>query len=55
MGEVFDTLCDLNIINQQTASNMKRAVGFRNIAVHGYNKIDFTIVYSIITEQIQDF
>lgn len=34
---------------------MRKAVGFRNIAVHAYDSIDWEIVYSIATERLQDF
>lgn len=30
-------------------------MGFRNIAVHEYEKIDWNIVYAIITEKIDIF
>ena len=34
---------------------MKKAVGFRNTAVHAYQQIDWHIVHSIITERLTDF
>jgi uncharacterized protein YutE (UPF0331/DUF86 family) len=34
---------------------MKKAAGFRTIALHGYKKIDWEIVYTIITERTDDF
>ena len=55
MGETFDILTTMGIIDTDTAIKMKKAVGFRNLAVHGYGKIDFAIVYAIITKQIDDF
>lgn len=55
MGETFDTLATMGIIDIASAERMRKAVGFRNIAVHGYDEIDFAIVYSIITKQIDDF
>ncbi|KIH75377.1 Uncharacterized conserved protein YutE, UPF0331/DUF86 family [Geoalkalibacter ferrihydriticus] len=55
MGEGFDRLHDLGIISEHTALRMKNAVGFRNIAVHEYQKIDWLIVYRIITEHLDDF
>ncbi len=55
MGETFDILATVGVIDTATALKMKKAVGFRNLAVHGYGKINFSIVYSIITEQIEDF
>ncbi len=36
MGETFDTLSQLGVINTELAMRLKRAVGFRNIAVHNY-------------------
>jgi uncharacterized protein YutE (UPF0331/DUF86 family) len=34
---------------------MKKVVGFRNIAVHAYKQIDWTIVYYLITQRLDDF
>ncbi len=34
---------------------MRKAVGFRNIAIHEYEKINWAIVYSIATERLSDF
>ena len=34
---------------------MRRAVGFRNIAVHGYENLNITIVYKIATDHLSDF
>ncbi|MCK5852244.1 DUF86 domain-containing protein [bacterium] len=34
---------------------MIKAVGFRNIAVHTYQDIDWEIVYSIVTKNLDDF
>jgi uncharacterized protein YutE (UPF0331/DUF86 family) len=45
----------MDMIDDETASNMKKAIGFRNIAIHGYSDIDFTIVYSIINENLRHF
>ncbi len=55
MGESFSTLSKLNIIDDSTASNMKKAVGFRNIAVHDYKDINWAIVHAICTQHLQDF
>ena len=40
MAQAFDTLADLNVIEPELAGRMKKAVGFRNIAVHSYQAID---------------
>jgi len=55
MGECFEYLGNLDIINSSLAKNLKGAVGFRNISVHEYQKIDWEIVYTIITENLDDF
>jgi len=34
---------------------MKNAVGFRNIAVHNYQSIDWAIVYAICKQRLRDF
>ena len=33
---------------------MKRMVGFRNIAIHEYDKLNLDIVKSIITHRLED-
>jgi len=55
MGEAFVTLVKLNIIDTTIATNLKRAVGFRNVAVHDYEDIDWAIVHAICTRHLQDF
>ena len=34
---------------------MKRMVGFRNVAVHDYRKLDLEIVRSIVGARLPDF
>ena len=55
MAESFKQLARLNFINDQIAQRMQKAVGFRNIAVHVYQDIDWQIVYKIIKENLSDF
>jgi uncharacterized protein YutE (UPF0331/DUF86 family) len=55
MGESFERLQNLGLISGVLAARMKKAVGFRNIAVHAYQEINWKMVYSIITTQIADF
>lgn len=37
------------------ASNLKKAVGFRNIAVHSYEIINWEIVHGIVKFHLADF
>ena len=55
MGQTFDILCDAGIISADLAARMKKAVGFRNIAIHNYESINWTIVFAIATAHLQDF
>jgi uncharacterized protein YutE (UPF0331/DUF86 family) len=55
MAEAFEALHRLGVLSPTTAGKMKQAVGFRNIAVHSYEKIDWEIVQSICTHRLEDF
>jgi uncharacterized protein YutE (UPF0331/DUF86 family) len=55
MGEAFATLARMGVIDDTTATNLRRAVGFRNIAVHNYDKVDWNIVHAICVRQLDDF
>ncbi|MBN2320265.1 MAG: DUF86 domain-containing protein [Acidobacteria bacterium] len=55
MGESFEKLSRLDLISAELASRMKKAVGFRNIAVHAYQEINWKIVYAIITSRLTNF
>jgi uncharacterized protein YutE (UPF0331/DUF86 family) len=50
MGEAFDRLAQAGIIDTSLAMKMKKAVGFRNIAVHAYEAISWQIVFAIATQ-----
>ena len=45
MASSFTALAENRIIDQILSERLSKAVGFRNIAVHEYNKIDWNIVY----------
>jgi len=55
MGEVFETLRKLNVIPVQTCRQLKKAVGFRNVAIHNYAAINWEIVYAISEKSLDDF
>lgn len=55
MSEAFDELLQIGIINDDACMNMKNAVGFRNAIVHAYRKIDWSIVWDIISNRLADF
>jgi uncharacterized protein YutE (UPF0331/DUF86 family) len=55
MGEVFSTLQTLGVISAELASRLRGAVGFRNIAVHNYDRVDWAIVFAISSRYLDDF
>jgi uncharacterized protein YutE (UPF0331/DUF86 family) len=55
MAQTFESLGDAKYLDPATAGRMAKSVGFRNTAVHAYQDIDWNIVYSIITEHLDDF
>lgn len=55
MGATFDVLSGLGIMTPELALRMKNAVGFRNIAVHNYEAINWQIVHAIATHHLSDF
>lgn len=55
MGEALDVLARADIIDDKLSARMRAAVGFRNIAVHGYQVINWDIVHAITHERLADF
>lgn len=55
MGQTFDVLAALGLISPELAVRMKKAVGFRNIAVHNYEAIDWQIAHAIATRHMENF
>ena len=55
MGDVFTTLNKLGVITPATCELMKKAVGFRNVAVHNYHAINWEIVFAICKKSPADF
>lgn len=55
MGEAFDRLAQAHLLEADLALRMKKAVGFRNIAVHAYDAINWNIVFAIATRHLDDF
>ena len=55
MAEAFDLLTAEGVIPEELAARMRGAVGFRNVAVHSYQVIDWEIVHRITHEGLEDF
>lgn len=55
MGATFSNLSRAGVLPQDIATRLRRAVGFRNLAVHNYDEIDWRIVHAIATTHADDF
>jgi len=53
--EIISLLFSKNIISKNLASRLEGIVGFRNILVHEYGKIDRKRVYQYLMERLEDF
>lgn len=51
----FELLRDAGLIEGELATRMARMVGFRNVAVHDYQRLNLDIVKAIVTERLGDF
>lgn len=55
MGETFDRLSQAGVLDGELATRLKKAEGFRNVAVHDYRSIDWLIVHRIARQHLDDF
>ncbi len=55
MAEAFLILEKNNVISSELSGKMQKAVSFRNIAVHAYQKMNWNIVHKIAKDGINDF
>jgi uncharacterized protein YutE (UPF0331/DUF86 family) len=53
--DAFDLLGEAGIITKEQCEHLKKMVGFRNVAVHDYRKLNLEVVRKIIEEHIADF
>ncbi|MEA3334234.1 MAG: DUF86 domain-containing protein [Pseudomonadota bacterium] len=55
MKQTFAMLHAQKVIAGDSVEQMKKAIGFRNISVHEYQKINWDIVFAICTKHLDDF
>ena len=53
--DAFDLLFQNGRISEACGTAMKRMVGFRNIAVHSYEKLQRPILEAIVSRHLKDF
>lgn len=51
----FELLQDAGMIGPDLCQRMKRMVGFRNVAVHDYQRLHRPILISVLRERLGDF
>lgn len=55
MAGSFKVLSDEKIISHELSKKLQSSVGFRNISVHEYNSIDWSMVFDIIHNHLGNF
>lgn len=55
MADAFQKLGENGVIPTDLATRLQKAVGFRNIAVHEYQRISWDRVFALITARLDDF
>jgi len=55
MGAMFEVLVQAGCLDKMIGERMQKSVGFRNIAVHQYEAIDWQVVYAICKHHLKDF
>lgn len=55
MSSTFVVLESNSVIDKDLSSKLQKAVGFRNISVHEYQKIDWAIIFEIISNHLDNF
>jgi uncharacterized protein YutE (UPF0331/DUF86 family) len=53
--DIFAVLHEEGIIPDVLLSDLARMVGFRNVIVHDYARIDDGLVYTVLQENVSDF
>lgn len=55
MAESFKSMADQQVLPESIARDLISAVGFRNLSVHAYDKINWEIVWKILTQHVEVF
>ncbi len=53
--DAFEVLNHNNIIDDSMLKKLKNMIGFRNIAVHNYQKLNLDILQKVIENHLEDF
>lgn len=53
--DAFEVLLSNEIIDEDLLDKLKNMIGFRNIAVHNYQKLNLEILQKVIENNLEDF
>jgi uncharacterized protein YutE (UPF0331/DUF86 family) len=53
--EAFDLLEAAHMLDDGLADRLRKMVGFRNVAIHDYQKLNLEIVRRIVVDHLDDF
>jgi uncharacterized protein YutE (UPF0331/DUF86 family) len=53
--ETFLKLAELRVYPKEFVQNIAKSVGIRNILVHDYNKVDYSQIYSSMSDCLKDY
>jgi len=53
--DIFSILEENKWIDQELSDNLKKMVGFRNVAIHNYRDLQLPIVVSVIEQHLNEF
>lgn len=53
--DAFALIAKAGLVPTELAGQLQRMVGFRNVAIHEYTRLNLEIVDRIITSQMEDF
>lgn len=53
--EAFTLLQQAHVLDAQLSDRLKTMVGFRNVALHDYQKLNLDIVRRIVVDHLDDF
>lgn len=52
--ELFELLARAGWIGADLATQLRRAVGFRNVLVHGYTVVDVAVIRDVVENRLED-
>jgi len=52
--DTFEILQDNRIITPEMCERLKAMIGFRNIAIHNYQRVNLKIIHAIIEKNLKD-